>query len=86
MLILAAALALQGPSSHFSLQQSPACPDAWRATPVSAAGPAKLSKLGDLPKAALILPVMRTVQGCPVPTTVRFEVEGDGRFAPPARP
>ena len=86
MLILAAALALHGPSAHFSLQQSPACPDAWRATPVSAAGPAKLSRLGDLPKAALILPVLRTVEGCPVPTTVRFEVEGDGRFAPPARP
>jgi hypothetical protein len=86
MLILAAALALQGPFSHFNLQQTPACPDAWRATPARAEGPAKLSKLGDLPKAALVLPVLRTVEGCPVSTAVRFEVEGDGRFAPPTRP
>lgn len=86
MLILAAALALHGPISHFSLQQTPACPDAWRATPAGAPGPVKLSKLGELPKAALVLPVMRTVEGCPVPTTLRFEVEGDGRFAPPAQP
>ena len=85
MLILAAALALQGPHA-LNLQASSACPDAFRPTPVASAGPAKLSKLGDLPKAALVLPVLRTVEGCPVPTTVRFEVEGDGRFAPPARP
>jgi len=84
MLILAAALALQGPHS-FNLRQSPACPDAWRPTP-AAGQPAKLSKLGELPKAALVLPVMRTVEGCPVSTAVRFEVEGDGHFATPANP
>jgi len=86
MLILTAALALLGPSSHYSLQQTPACPDAWRATPAAANGPARLSKLGDLPKAALVLPVLRTVEGRPVSTAVRFEVEGDGRFAPAAHP
>ena len=84
MLVLAAVLALQGPHSS-SLRQSPACPDAWRATPV-AGQPAKLSKLGELPKAALVLPVLRTVEGCPVSSAVRFEVEGDGRFANPGNP
>lgn len=86
MLILTAALALHGPFSNFSLQQTPACPDAWRAAPAETHSPAKLSKLGELPRAALVLPVLRTVEGCPVSTAVRFEVEGDGRFAPPARP
>lgn len=28
-----------------------------------------------------MLPVLRTIEGCSVPSTVRFEVEGDGRFA-----
>ena len=59
-----------------------ACPDYFRPTPAKGEthGP---QKLGDLPKAALILPVMRTVQGCPVPTVARDVVEGDGRFAKP---
>lgn len=81
--ILAAVVALQGPTHVFDMRQGAgACPDAWRPIPVAAPpAPAKFSKLGDLPKAALILPVLRTVGGCPVPTVVRNEVEGDGRFA-----
>jgi hypothetical protein len=48
-----------------------------------AAEPAKvrLRKLGDLPRAHLMLPVVRTVDGCAAPTVVRYNVEGDGRFA-----
>jgi hypothetical protein len=38
-------------------------------------------KLGDLPKAHLMLPVVRTVDGCAAPTFVRYNVEGDGRAA-----
>ena len=82
MLILAAALAIHGPHG-VGLLQSPACPDAWRATPAAVDAPAKLSKLGDLPRASMMLPVLRTVEGCPVSTVVRFDVEGG---AQPARP
>ena len=80
MLILAAALALHGPHGA-SLLQSPACPDAWRTTPIAADAPARLSKLGDLPRASMMLPVLRTVEGCPVSTVVRFDVEGGGQPA-----
>ena len=79
MLILAAALALHGPHGA-SFLQSAACPDAWRTTPAADA-PAKLSKLGDLPRASMMLPVLRTVEGCPVSTVVRFDVEGGGQPA-----
>ena len=59
-----------------------ACPDYFRPTPAKGET-LKPQKLGDLPKAALILPVLRTVQGCPVPTVVRDVAQGDGRFAKP---
>ncbi len=71
--------ALPGPRTAL-LAAPDACPNAWRTTPVSQ-GLARLSKLGDLPKAALMLPVLRLVDGCPAPTIVRDQVEGDGRFA-----
>jgi hypothetical protein len=45
----------------------------------------RATKLGDLPKAHLMLPVLRTVEGCAVPTIVRYDVEQDGRFAKPAK-
>jgi hypothetical protein len=81
--ILAAVVALQGPTQVFVTRPpAGACPEAWRPTPVAGrAAPARFTKLGDLPKAALILPVLRMVEGCPVPTVVRDQVEGDGRFA-----
>jgi hypothetical protein len=52
-----------------------------------AAKPEKVGprKLGDLPRAHLMLPVLRTVDGCAAPTVVRYNVEGDGRFANPPR-
>jgi hypothetical protein len=42
-------------------------------------GPAKLSRLGDLPKANMALTVLRSVDGCAISSTVAFDVEGDGR-------
>ena len=79
--ILAAVVALQGPTKVF-IERPPAgaCPEAWRPTPVAGVS-ARFTKLGDLPKAALMLPVLRMVEGCPIPTVVRDQVEGDGRFA-----
>ena len=57
-----------------------------QATPVRRAEPpARVTRLADLPKAHLMLPVVRSVEGCAVPTIVRYDVEGDGRFANPAR-
>lgn len=49
-----------------------------RARKDAAVGP---YKLGDLPRAHLMLPVVRSVEGCAVPTVVRYNAEGDGRFA-----
>jgi hypothetical protein len=80
-LLIAAGLALALSTTTPLLRANPACPDAWRPTPAKAPGPVKFARLGDLPKANLVLPVLRTVQGCPAPTVVRYEVEGDGRFA-----
>lgn len=40
-------------------------------------------RLGDMPKADLHLTVDRRVNGCPVPTIVRYSYEGDGRAAKP---
>ena len=39
------------------------------------------SRLGDLPKAHKEIAVNRSVGGCVVAVGVRYEVEGDGRFA-----
>ena len=44
---------------------------------------ARPSRLGDLPKANKEIAVNRTVAGCVVAVGVRYEVEGDGRFASP---
>lgn len=44
----------------------------------------KIQKLGDLPKGRLMLPVLRRVEGCSIPTFISGPLEGDGRFAPPA--
>ena len=59
-----------------------ACPDYFRPRPAKGET-LKATKLADLPKGALILPVQRTVQGCPVPIVVRDVAKGDGRFAKP---
>jgi hypothetical protein len=40
-----------------------------------------LRRLGDLPKARMEIAIARTVAGCAVPVGVRYDVEGDGRFA-----
>jgi hypothetical protein len=44
-------------------------------------GSVRVKKLGDLPRAHLMLPVVRSVDGCAVPTVVRYNYEGDGRAA-----
>lgn len=44
-------------------------------------GRERAQKLGDLPPAHLMLPVVRKVDGCAAPTVVRYNVQGDGRFA-----
>jgi hypothetical protein len=66
--------------------KSSACPNAFQQLQkaheqqLSAGLPrAKASKLGDLPKANLTLTVLRAVDGCAISSTVRYEVEGDGR-------
>lgn len=40
-------------------------------------------KLADMPKADLHLTVDRRLNGCPVPTIVRYSYEGDGRTTKP---
>lgn len=82
-LLIAAALAAQVHAQPPSQSFKGPCADYWRAMPVTDFRPKPAQKLGDLPRAALILPVLRTVQGCPVPTIVRDVAEGDGRFAKP---
>jgi hypothetical protein len=83
-LLIAAALAAQVHAQPPNQSFKGPCADYWRALPAAVdVKPKPLQKLGDLPRAALILPVMRTVQGCPVPTIVRDVVEGDGRFTKP---
>jgi len=52
------------------------------AGPAKRRGPARISRLGDLPKANKTLAVLRSVDGCAISSTVAFDVEGDGR-APP---
>jgi hypothetical protein len=42
-------------------------------------------KLAKLPKADLHQTVLRSVGGCSIPSIVRHQVEGDGRFARPDR-
>jgi len=44
----------------------------------------KVQKLDELPMARLMLPVMRRIDGCNLPTFVSGPVEGNGRFAPPS--
>jgi hypothetical protein len=89
-MMLAAALASTAPTERPALQPGtlreldPDC--RMRVTPVDRQErAARATRLGDLPKAHLMLPVERTVRGCAVPTFVRYDVEGDGRFATPAR-
>ncbi len=100
-MMLAAALASAAPTSTASTSTAPPPerpalqpgtlreldPDCrMRVTPVDRLErPVRATRLGDLPKAHLMLPVNRTVRGCAVPTFVRYDVEGDGRFATPAR-
>ena len=47
-------------------------------TPASA-----MRRLGDLPRGHMQHAVLRTIDGCPVSTVVRENVEFDGRFARP---
>jgi len=68
-----------------TLREIPAACQEGRVMAVDRAPPARASKLADMPKAHLMLPVVRSVEGCAVPTFVRYDVERDGRFANPAR-
>jgi hypothetical protein len=93
-LLLAAAMQMQPapPASAVTAQavlgdRSPllrgrAC-GVWDAKPVNRKAPApKLSKLGDLPPANLEIAVLRLApNGCSVPVIVRYDAQGDGRFA-----
>ncbi|HSV01709.1 MAG TPA: hypothetical protein VLI41_00760 [Phenylobacterium sp.] len=62
-------------------------PPACRVGVTAAAGPSPqafrpgVHKLGDLPRAHEEIAVERSVGGCPAPLIVRYDVEGDGRFA-----
>jgi hypothetical protein len=58
-------------------------PSRCRAPGVQAAraGPAEFRKLGDLPKARLEIAIERSIEGCPAPVIVRYDVEEDGSFA-----
>jgi len=67
------------------LREIPAACRDGRLMPVARTAPTRATKLADLPRAHLMLPVVRSVEGCAVPTFVRYDVEGDGRFANPAR-
>jgi hypothetical protein len=55
----------------------------WEAKPVTRTAPApKLRKLGDLPPANLEIAVLRLApNGCSLPVIVRYDAQGDGRFA-----
>lgn len=46
-------------------------------------GPGGAQTLASLPPANLELTVIRSVDGCSVPTVVRENVQGNGRFAKP---
>jgi hypothetical protein len=52
------------------------------ARPALRGGPAKVTRLRDLPKANKTLTVLRSFDGCAISSTVAFDVEGDGH-APP---
>jgi len=56
----------------------------WHGTPVDHPGPKPQAKrLGDLPKAHLEIAVLKLdANGCQNPVIVRYDVQGDGRFAP----
>ena len=66
-------------NERHALQASTADPAALLRPQDRAAG--KFSRLGDLPRANKEVAVMRSVSGCTVPVAIRYEVEGDGRFA-----
>jgi hypothetical protein len=42
---------------------------------------ARLVRLGELPKANATLGVLRSIDGCAISSTTRYDVEGDGRAA-----
>lgn len=96
-LLLAAAAAV-GASPQIDAQvveQPPvrACPPeaavhaAWRAgallRPQDRRGDQGAQTLGSLPPADVHLAVLRSVRGCSVPTKIRDDYQGDGRFARP---
>ena len=56
----------------------------WHSTPIDHKGPIpQARKLGDLPTANLEVAVPRLdANGCQKPVVVRYDVRGDGRFAP----
>ncbi|MFN3521035.1 MAG: hypothetical protein ACK4YQ_02210 [Phenylobacterium sp.] len=86
MLALVAAglvLAAQQPAERPLAPPAAACLPDSRLIRSSAAP--KVQKLGELPKARVMLPVLRRVDGCDLATFVSGPIEGNGRFAPPAR-
>ena len=92
MIALLAAAAIAAPPSapplRLSLDQpiirrEMAC-GLWHGTPVDHPGTKPQAKrLGDLPKAHLEIAVLKLdANGCQQPVIVRYDVQGDGRFAP----
>jgi hypothetical protein len=64
-----------------------AIPAACRQGVTQVSGPSDfrpgIHTLADLPPAHLEIAVERSIGGCPAPIIVRYDVQGDGRAAPP---
>lgn len=64
-----------------------AAPPACRQTVTEVSGPRDfrpgVHTLADLPPAHMEIAVERSIGGCPAPIIVRYDVQGDGRAAPP---
>ena len=96
LLAAAAAVGASPPQASAQVVEQPpvrACPPeaavhaAWRAgallRPQDRRGDQGAQTLGSLPPADVHLAVLRSVGGCSVPTKIRDDYQGDGRFARP---
>ena len=89
-LLAAAAIAAQSAPAPQDFSQAPlvvrerkSC-GLWHSIPTAqpSNAPAELKKLKDLPPANHEIAVLRLdPNGCPTPVIVRYDVQGDGRFA-----
>ena len=89
-LLAAAAIAAQSappagdlPRAPLVVRERKVC-GLWHSTPTAqpSNAPAQLKKLKDLPPANHEIAVLRLdPNGCPAPVIVRYDVQGDGRFA-----